>query len=31
MADVFVNNFGLDTVFELMGDEGMAQVIDFGV
>ena len=30
VADVLVDYFGMDTVFKLMGDKSVAQIIDFG-
>ena len=29
VADVFVNGFGMNSGFKLMGDEGVAQIVDF--
>lgn len=31
MADVLVNGLGLDALLELVGDEGVAEIVDFGV
>lgn len=31
VADVLVNNFRMNTVFKLVGDESMAEIVDFDV
>ena len=31
VADVFVDDFGMDAVFELVGDKSMAQIVDFDI